>query len=442
MRFEWLRRAWSRGVEPSPAVIGIEARRQARLLAALLLVITVNNLLAYGMSAPAGKVALAPLTALTGALYFVSRSRWWAASAWLLILGLAAAMFVSTWVAGDFSRAGLTAGLAWLGLSVICGAIFLSVRGLGLLTGLLLGAIGALPAIWPIGPADVGPAIGVVFSVGSFLLVFQRHREAVERDRRAELEAVNQRLEAEAAARQAALVAAEAASVAKSRFLANMSHELRTPLNAVIGYVELALEEGEVGEGAREDLERSLVASRHLLTIVGDILDLSKVEAGELRLTREPVAVEAVVTYLADLVRPLAAQGGNTLTVRVAAEGAIVTDVVRLRQALLNLLSNACKFTRDGSIALTVEAGPRPGWVEFTVRDTGVGIAAEMQAAIFERFVQADDSSTREHGGTGLGLALTRQLARLLGGDVAVVSAPGAGSTFTLALPRGEAAGG
>jgi signal transduction histidine kinase len=431
-----LPRAWTRAIEPHPTVVGIEARRQARLLAGLLLVIAVNDVIAFCVSPPGGQAVLGPLTAVSVALYALARTRRPMLAAWLLILALSAAMFAAVRMEEAYARGALTGTLSWLALALICGQIFLSARGLVLLTALLLAAIATLPLWLPIAPPDVGPAIGVVFSTGTFLLVFQRHREGIERDRLAELAAVNRDLEQEARARQTALVAAEAANVAKSRFLANMSHELRTPLNAVIGYVEMSIEDGDLDTSIRHDLGRALMASRHLVTIIGDILDLAKIEAGKLILSFEDVELAALVDFLVDLAEPLAADNGNRFIVTCPAGGALHTDVVRVRQAVLNLISNACKFTSRGEVELIVRDGAQPGWLEFAVRDTGLGISADAQTRIFEPFVQGDDSSTRRHGGTGLGLALTRQLATMLGGELSLVSAPGRGSTFTLALPR------
>ncbi len=232
---------------------------------------------------------------------------------------------------------------------------------------------------------------------------------------------------------QAARAAAESASVAKSQFLANMSHELRTPLNAIIGYSEILLEEA-TDEGrldACKDIERVLGAARQLLHLINEILDLSKIEAGRMDLSCARFDVPAFVEATADTVRGLIEKNGNRLVIACAPDlGAMFSDNFKLSQCLLNLLSNAGKFTHDGVITLSVRR--EDAQLVFDVTDTGIGMTEEEIARIFRPFMQADASTTRRFGGTGLGLAITRRMAQLLGGDVSVRSAPGAGSTFSL----------
>jgi CheY-like chemotaxis protein/nitrogen-specific signal transduction histidine kinase len=234
--------------------------------------------------------------------------------------------------------------------------------------------------------------------------------------------------------------AAEASNRAKSQFLANMSHELRTPLTAIIGYSEILQE--EVREGGQEemlpDLEQIHAQSRHLLSLINDLLDMSKIEAGRVELYLESFEVAAVVRDLAGTVQPLMARGANTLEVDAPPDlGTMHTDLTRLRQCLLNLLSNASKFTQNGVIRLTVSRSSDEGedWVTFRVSDTGIGMTAEQQQKLFQAFTQADLSTTRKYGGTGLGLAITRRLCEMMGGEIAVESTPRQGSTFTVRLP-------
>ena len=230
------------------------------------------------------------------------------------------------------------------------------------------------------------------------------------------------------------------ASRTKSSFLANMSHELRTPLNAIIGLTELMSENAtRFGtEKAVEPLRRVLRAGRHLLNLINGILDLSKIEAGKLDLTLETVIVKPVVEEVMGIARPLAEANKNELVLDCPQDiGAVHADSMRLRQILLNLLSNACKFTKAGKVTLKVaraEAGGR-AWVEFAVSDSGIGMTEEQVGRLFQEFMQADASTTREFGGTGLGLAITRKLSELMGGEIRVASAPGKGSTFTVRLP-------
>lgn len=231
--------------------------------------------------------------------------------------------------------------------------------------------------------------------------------------------------------------AAEYANAEKSRFLANMSHELRTPLNAVIGYAEI-LEEELAGGGLDEcgrDATRIKTAGRHLLHLINDVLDLSKIEAGKVEVSPKRLAVATLLADAIDTIRPSADANNDTFILEADSNlGQAFTDGAKLRQCLLNLLSNAAKFTKNGSIQLTARRIPRPlgDLLEFVVADTGIGMTREQMARLFSPFAQADSSIQKRFGGTGLGLAITRRLAQLLGGDITVDSTPGAGSVFTL----------
>ncbi len=233
--------------------------------------------------------------------------------------------------------------------------------------------------------------------------------------------------------------AAENANRAKSTFLATMSHELRTPLNAIIGYSEM-LEE-EAGERtmreAVPDLQRICAAGKHLLVLVNDVLDLSKIEADRLVIHLESVSVESVVDSVAATVGLLAAKNGNSLSVNRQTGGSFVTDVTRFRQSLLNLLGNACKFTQNGRVTLRVRRESSGGreWMCWDVIDTGVGISPEEREKLFKPFSQVDSSATRKHGGTGLGLVISQKLCMLMGGGIEFESEPGKGSRFTIRIP-------
>jgi PAS domain S-box-containing protein len=233
---------------------------------------------------------------------------------------------------------------------------------------------------------------------------------------------------------------AEAASQAKSAFLATMSHELRTPLNAIIGLSEMLGQHTQRfgTEKAAEPLGRILRAGRHLLNLINDLLDLSKIEAGKLELVPERFEVATLVDEVMETARPLADKNRNVLAGRVAPSVALLhTDRKRLMQILLNLLSNACKFTQDGRVELAVSmcGGSDGNWMEFVVTDTGIGITEEQLSRLFKDFTQADATTQQKFGGTGLGLAVSRRLCRMMGGDLIVTSEAGKGSAFTARLP-------
>jgi signal transduction histidine kinase len=231
----------------------------------------------------------------------------------------------------------------------------------------------------------------------------------------------------------------EQASRHKSQFLASMSHELRTPLNAIIGLTEMMVTNAaRFGtDKAAEPLRRVHRAGTHLLGLINQVLDLSKIEAGKLELSPESVNLTPLIDEVIGTARQLAEQNKNRLVVEAQEKlGAVTVDPMRLRQILLNLLSNACKFTTQGEVKLRArKVADGRNWVEFAVADTGIGMTAEQQAKLFEEFTQADSSTAQRYGGTGLGLAITRKLARMMGGDVTVASEPGKGSVFTVRLP-------
>jgi PAS domain S-box-containing protein len=231
---------------------------------------------------------------------------------------------------------------------------------------------------------------------------------------------------------------AEDANRAKSQFLANMSHELRTPLSAVIGYSEMLEEEIEDmgATGLLADVGKIRNNARHLLSLINDVLDISKIEADRMTTYAEDFETAALLRDVASTVDALITKKNNTLVLDLGVEaalGAMHSDQVKLRQCLFNLISNAAKFTENGCI--TLRARRDGDMLEFSVADSGIGMSAEQIDKLFERFAQADESTTRRFGGTGLGLAITRAFCRLLGGDIEVASVEGQGSTFTMRLP-------
>ncbi|MCG6969724.1 MAG: HAMP domain-containing histidine kinase [Gammaproteobacteria bacterium] len=226
------------------------------------------------------------------------------------------------------------------------------------------------------------------------------------------------------------------ANKAKSRFLANMSHELRTPLNAIIGYSELLAEDcdTEGNHAAAKDLSKIRTAARHLLNLISEILDLSKIEAGQMGLFVENVSIGKLLDEVVSVLNPLIVERNNILKMECGnPREKIKTDVVKLRQILFNLLSNASKFTENGTIIISIES--QHGWLTINISDTGIGMSQGQMNNLFKPFVQADGSTTRKYGGTGLGLAISKQFCEMMGGTIAVSSTVGTGTTFTVRIP-------
>jgi signal transduction histidine kinase len=229
------------------------------------------------------------------------------------------------------------------------------------------------------------------------------------------------------------------ASQHKSQFLANMSHELRTPLNAIIGVSEMLREDADALKQDTEPLDRVLGAGRHLLALINDILDLSKIEAGRMELHLQTFPLVPVIEDVAKTIEPMATKNGNRLVIKCPADlGTIHADQTRLRQALLNLMSNANKFTDRGTISIEARQGQENGrdWITLAVMDTGIGMTPEQIGKLFQEFSQASSATASKYGGTGLGLAISKRFCQMMGGDITVESEPGRGSTFTIRLPR------
>ncbi len=292
--------------------------------------------------------------------------------------------------------------------------------------------------------------VAIILNVTAFaaLALFMRAREqrrlaAMRAESESSTRALDETIKALATARDAATIAqqrAQAANTAKSMFLANMSHELRTPLNAIIGYSEMLAEDAAdmTPEEIASDLRKVTGAGKHLLGLINDVLDFSKIEAGRMDLALEQVDVAALVREVESTVAPLVTAQANTFTATADADvGHISADATKVRQVLMNLLSNAGKFTTNGSVTLHASRlilHEEP-WISLRVMDTGVGLSREQFGRLFQAFAQVDATTQNSHGGTGLGLALCRRFCLMMGGDIEVESKAGSGSTFTVMLP-------
>lgn len=276
----------------------------------------------------------------------------------------------------------------------------------------------------------------------------QKTREIFESNR--ELKKLTENLESEVAKRTRELEGARDKAIeadrAKSEFLANMSHELRTPLNAIIGYSSILKEEAEDAghEVYITDLDKIQSAGRHLLSLINDVLDISKIEAGKQELYRETFDIRRMVEEVSNTIAPLAEKNGNRVEIECPDDvGSMYSDVTKVRQTLFNLLSNACKFTHEGTVTTRIEreAAETDDVVILQVSDTGIGMTEDHLGKVFDAFTQADSSTTRNYGGTGLGLTITKSFCQLLGGDVEVQSVHGEGTSFTIRLPATAPAG-
>ena len=329
------------------------------------------------------------------------------------------------------------------------GLVGFVVGGLGALAGGLATGFQFYPDVTMLTTVLAG--LGILIPNTLYAASANMHAARASKARR-EIQQRNQKIEEQAAKLDAALRAAdddrrdaiaareqaEAANRTKSSFLANMSHELRTPLNAVIGYSEMLEEEiAEDGgdQATIDDLGKIKAAGKHLLELINSVLDLSKIEAGKIELEIEKLDLPQLIDYVSSTAQPLIEKNGNKLVVEMQDDlGALYSDATRLRQVLLNLLSNGSKFTQQGTITLAVRREAVPGagdQLVFDVTDTGIGMTQEQMDKLFQAFVQADSATTRKYGGTGLGLVISRRLCNLLGGDVTVVSELGKGSCFT-----------
>ncbi|UYO01155.1 MAG: response regulator [Devosia sp.] len=342
---------------------------------------------------------------------------------WLVLIPLLAFMYLgSTWTARIFVFSLISGGMAALYAFYLYGAFPIHIPVENMVVAGVLSALGANIYVFMM----AAYYSSVVDSQSELIREIERHQDTLQ-------------------ALTVAKEEAERANGAKSEFLAKMSHELRTPLNAVLGYSEILLEDAELdGRGEQiADLQKISAAGKHLLSMVNDILDISKIEAGKMALHLESVDLDKLVDEVESTARPLAAKNTNSFVVdRRSALGTIKSDATKLRQAIFNLLSNASKFTQNGQITLDAVRHQLDGqdWVEIGVADTGIGISPEQQKALFNNFSQANSKIAAVYGGTGLGLALSQNLCRLMGGRIELQSELGKGSRFAIFLPADPSA--
>jgi signal transduction histidine kinase len=342
--------------------------------------------------------------------------------------------------------------LPWLLVSLLLGFFYLSSRPL-MVIGMFTVNIGAFaaasfilgfPQIVPLSQLATVGGISILSATiyMSWMAVFYANIMSM----RSNLEREGERHRATAVLLTRAKELADAANRSKSIFLSKMSHEFRTPLNAVIGYSEILLEDAELSEAGhrrKPDLERINAAGKHLLSLVTDVLDISKIESNHIELKIETFRLSALIDDVVSTCRPMLLARKNRLVVQCPADlGSATTDQTKLRQAAFNLMSNAAKFTKGGAIVLSAarERSASGDWIEITVSDTGIGLSQEQMARLFQNFGQASAETSSKYGGTGLGLSISQKFCALMGGAITVASEVGKGSTFRIRVPADRSA--
>ncbi len=430
-----LGRVWEWLTEPNAVVVGSEQRRRARLLAGMLVfiiplgfigvvIIPLATVPTFQLFNDPFVLAVIVAEVLMTACYILSRTRYHATGAPLLILTISGTIFFGIRTAQDPLPL-----IMYLGLNTLLASLLMPLR-----TTVIVGFLSTASVLLPPLLRPQGLSVSSETNAFTFVLITSILTIAASDMRNRDLHRIEtQSNELAAAVRQAQL-----ASKLKDQFLANMSHELRTPLNAIIGFTEVMLMglAGDLPAQAKRATERIHANSERLLKLIDDILDISKIEAGRVDIHKRPFEPAELLNTIETSIRPQAAKNELSLITELdpALPREMVGDAKRLEQILLNLASNAVKFTERGSITVSLKRLNEQEWA-VVVSDTGIGIPPHAQETIFEKFRQVDGSTRRAYSGTGLGLAIVRELALLMDGNVKVKSTLGSGSTFTVTFP-------
>lgn len=436
---------WDYLTKPSDLIHEPDRRQQARFVSAVLVFLLVGSFVLIGRAlttsanTPTGtNIIYFGLLALVVVVYGLSRT-----THIDLTVNIYLAMSLTSLILIHLSNMSSATTLYWLILPILFGGMVLSLKNTTVFVAILVAVLFLLPKVVA-GEGDIsGPANFVILNAG-VILVFVRFRNVLESTRKAQIteslqkvETLNQTLSQTNQELMKANALARESVRLKSEFMSTMSHELRTPLNAMLGFSGILLEGmgGEMDEEARHMVERIELNSKRLLTLINDVLDIAKIEAGRLEIVFAPMSPRTLANSWRSQISILAERKNLEFKLEFdpALPDQLYGDAERISQVAINLLSNAVKFTDSGSVKLSLKS--LGDFWQIEVADTGIGIPPHAINYIFDEFRQLDGTSTRAYGGSGLGLAIVRNLCRMMDGNVQVTSKMGEGSTFTVKLP-------